>query len=89
MQLEGGTRDGWRLLRDSYAPGWHAKVDGKSAQVHPGDLAFRAVFAPSGATEVVFEYEPASIAIGRAVSFLALVVSLLLLGLGLRRDRGR
>ncbi|MBK6942404.1 MAG: hypothetical protein IPH13_19695 [Planctomycetes bacterium] len=89
VKLEGGTRDGWLLLRDSYAPGWHAKVDGKSAQVHPGDLAFRAVFAPSGATEVVFEYEPASIAIGRAVSFLALVVSLLLLGLGLRRDRGR
>lgn len=89
VRLEGGTRDGWLVLRDSFAPGWQATVDGKPADVLPGDLAFRAVFVPAGSTEVVFEYEPASVALGRAISLAALVASLGLLALGWRHDRSR
>lgn len=89
VRLEGNTRDGWLLLRDSFAPGWRATIDGKPAPVVPGDLAFRAVFVPAGALEVIFTYEPTSVAVGVVLSFVAALTALLLLGFGWRRDLGR
>jgi hypothetical protein len=89
VRLTGGSRDGWLLLRDSFAPGWQATVDGKSVDVLPGDLAFRAVLVPAGSREVVFEYRPASVALGKAVSLIGLVVGVVLLWLGWRHDRSR
>jgi hypothetical protein len=55
---------GYLVLTDNYYPGWHAKVDGKPAQIYRADYAFRAVYVPKGASRVVFSYMPNSLIVG-------------------------
>jgi hypothetical protein len=48
------------VLKDSYYPGWHARVDGAPAKVYATDFLFRGVPVPAGEYRVVFEYRPTS-----------------------------
>ncbi len=68
------------LLLDTFYPGWRATLDGEPVEIRRANGAFRAVDVPAGEHEVVFEYRPASVRIGAAISGLATVVWL---GLGL------
>ncbi|MEX2143089.1 MAG: YfhO family protein [Anaerolineales bacterium] len=62
---------GWLVLADTWYPGWHATVDGVEVPIYPADGLYRAVPLGEGDHEVVFNYRPASFALGLAVSTLA------------------
>jgi hypothetical protein len=72
-------RAGFLILGDTYYPGWQAKVDNEPVDVHAADVAFRAVSVPAGRHVVRFDYRPASVRIGGAVT----VFALLLIAVGL------
>jgi hypothetical protein len=61
------------VLTDLGYPGWRARIDGEPVPVLQADHALRGVVAPAGASELVFSYEPGSLAWG---------LRLLLVGLG-------
>jgi len=44
------------IYLDSFHPGWTAKVDGKTAEILPANIAFKAVELTPGTHEVVFEF---------------------------------
>jgi hypothetical protein len=77
------TAAGRVLIRETWDPGWHAKVDGKSAAVSLEKDTFATVVVPSGNHVLELEYNPIEVRIGLACSGLALfAVILALTGLG-------
>jgi hypothetical protein len=62
------------LLRDANAPGWTVNIDGKPATPLPTkDAVGRAVRVSATDREVVWEYRPASLALGWKVMLAALL----------------
>jgi hypothetical protein len=49
---------GYLLVTDRWAPGWEAKVNGKSRTIFGGDFTYRAVEVDSGRNMVEFRYRP-------------------------------
>ena len=49
-----GAPGAWLLYADAMYPGWHASIDGDAAPIAEANLAFKAVWVPSGAHEVRF-----------------------------------
>ncbi|MBI3914833.1 MAG: YfhO family protein [Chloroflexi bacterium] len=76
---------GYLILADSWYPGWEATVDGKPAPIYRADYIFRAVALEPGEHEVVFEYRPASFAIGAAISAASLILCLVIGIAGFRK----
>jgi hypothetical protein len=72
---------GWLVLSDLYYPGWTATVNGEPAPIERANHLFRAVRVASGQSSVSFEYRPASLRGGAAVS-LATALGLTALALG-------
>jgi hypothetical protein len=72
------------LLREGYAAGWTASVDGRRVPLSPANGRHRAVAVPGGTSRVVVEYRPLASRAGLAVSLLA-VAALLVLWLDPRR----
>ena len=79
---------GWLVLTDAYFPGWKAYVrpfggnenDEQELNIQRANSAFRAVYLPeSGQWTVRFTYSPMSFKLGLYISFLATMLSLLLL----------
>jgi hypothetical protein len=68
------TADGWVVIRDSWYPGWQARVDDKPAQIMHADYLFKAVPVPAGNHEIELEYKPISFTIGLWVSVFAWVM---------------
>ena len=78
----------WLVLTDAYFPGWKAYLrpfggnenDEQELTIHRANSAFRTVYLPeSGQWTVRFTYSPMSFKLGLYVSFLATMLSLLLL----------
>jgi hypothetical protein len=79
---------GYLVVRDSYARGWGARVDGVPAPVLRANGKHRAVPIPAGKHEVVLRYSAPGFAGGVAVSLLSLVAAALLWGAAGREARG-
>ncbi len=62
------------VLADAYYPGWRARVDGERAEIFPAYGVFRGVLVPPGTHRVEFDYAPATLYIGLALSIMAMVV---------------
>jgi len=81
-------KGGWLVLSDLWFPGWVAAVDGAEVESFPADAAFRGVWVPPGASQVVWEYRPASFRTGAVLSAAGLVALIVLAGLWVvRRPR--
>lgn len=58
------STSGLLVLTDTYAPGWHAVIDGKEIPVYRTDFAFRGVPISAGDHTVFLYYRPQSFVIG-------------------------
>ncbi len=66
-------RPGYLVLDDSYYPGWHATVDGRSAPILAANENFRAVAVTAGRHVVDFSYDPATFRISLWLSLLSFI----------------
>jgi hypothetical protein len=73
------------VVRETFAPGWVALVDGRAAAVEPGPRPFFQINIPLGNHEIVLFYDPPEVRIGLAISACTLVVWILVLT-GFRRN---
>jgi hypothetical protein len=63
------------VLVDAWAPDWTARVDGRETAVQRANLAFRAVRVPAGRHGLEMRYRPWAVAVGLALSAVALAMS--------------
>ena len=77
------------VVSENYYLGWQAKVDGKSNPVGRADYTFIGVPLPAGARHVELTYFERAYARGRAISMIALALTLIwiLAGVGFERRR--
>jgi hypothetical protein len=52
---------GMVVLSDTFFPGWHAAIDGRSAQIYEVNEAMRGVVVPAGDHTLTFQYRPFSV----------------------------
>jgi hypothetical protein len=65
---------GWLLLAETNYPGWQATVNGQLVEIRQANLLFRAVPLPTGASNITFEFRPASLRYGMMITGLTLLV---------------
>jgi len=87
VRLEEGGDGGFLRLSEGFDPGWTARADGRPLAVLPADVAFRGVLVPAGTREVVFDYRPAAVSKGLALSGGALALWAALTAFGVARRR--
>jgi len=75
------------LLRDGWAPGWSARVDGEPADVRASGH-HRSVHVPAGRHRVAMEYRPPGIPLALGTSGLALAAAAALAGRRRRDEAG-
>ncbi len=61
------------VLSETWAPGWHAEVDGRPVPILRTNYLFRGLVVPAGTHEVRMLYRPASLLWGAAISCTALI----------------
>jgi hypothetical protein len=71
FQVRSGRGDRF-ILTEQFFPGWRATVDGQPAAIERWGGAFQAIRVAAGEHRVRFEFRPASLRVGAAVSVLAL-----------------
>jgi hypothetical protein len=64
------------LVRNGFDPNWHATVDGRGVPIQHGDYLLQAIPVPAGRHIVRLRYEDPTIAVGLAVSAIAVVTLL-------------
>lgn len=69
--------DSLLFLSDVLYPGWKVLVDGVPSKIYRANYAFRAVYVPVGAKNVVFLYDPLSFKLGFYVSLGSLLILLI------------
>lgn len=77
------------VLSDTYYPGWHVTVNGRTEPIERVDYLLRGVAVPAGTDRIVFTYAPASFLEGWTLSLAAtvLLVAAVAVTLLLRRRR--
>jgi hypothetical protein len=70
---------GLLVVSETFYPGWEATVDGKPQPIHEVFGALRGVVLAAGNHRVEMRYRPWVVTLGAALSFSALVLSLLLI----------
>ncbi len=73
------------VLADTWYPGWQATVDGQPAALLRANYLFRGLLLPAGQHRVLFEYRPASLTRGAALSLAAALILLIMVLAGSRR----
>lgn len=76
---------GSAVVREAYAAGWKATLDGQAAEVRRADGRHIAVAVPAGAHRVVLDYDPPGLRPGALVALLAALVTIGLLAWPRRR----
>jgi hypothetical protein len=71
--LVNAPHESYTVLMDTPYPGWHATIDNTPTEWEPANWVGRAVRVPSGAHEIVFQFEPQSVRLGLYISLLALM----------------
>ena len=67
------------VVRESWDPGWRARLDGKPVEIQAKSGVFLSIQIPSGLHELVLEYDPGEVRAGLVVSTCALVLLILVL----------
>lgn len=66
------------VFSEVYFPwGWQASIDGNPVEIARADYVLRALTVPAGNHEIVFRFEPASIAVTEGISFASIGIILL------------
>ena len=81
-------RGGLFVLRETYHPGWIARVDDAAVEIQRHGTSFMAIDVPARGHRVVFEFEPRSYYWGRTASQVTAAILLLMLGTAWWRRRG-
>jgi hypothetical protein len=71
FQVE-SERGGRFVLTEQFFPGWRARVDGNAVEIERWGGAFQAIRLAAGRHRISFEFRPASVGIGAAISVVAL-----------------
>jgi hypothetical protein len=77
------------VVSENYYPGWSATVDGKPTRVERADYTFMGIELPEGARKVQLLFRSATYERGKAITLVALALSLVLIGWGLVQERRR
>jgi hypothetical protein len=81
------ARPGHLVIAENWYPDWHATVDGKTAIVRRVDHALLGVDVPPGSRQVELWFDSATYARGKWLSTGALLVALLMIAIGVTRER--
>lgn len=68
------AEQGFLVLADTYYPGWNATIDKVPTTIYRADQLFRGVALPPGRHVIAFDYRPASLRYGAAISMTAFLV---------------
>jgi uncharacterized membrane protein YfhO len=77
------------VVSENYYPGWTATVDGKSAPVVRTDYSLIGVVLPAGATHVDLTFSSPAYKRGKALTLIALGLSIVAIAVGVAGDRRR
>jgi len=77
------------VVSQNFYRGWTATVNGTVAPVFPADHALTGIAVPAGASEVSFEFQPASFKLGALLSGISVLVFCGVLASGRTRERGK
>jgi hypothetical protein len=77
------------LVSENYYPGWQAKADGKPAAIGRADYSFIGVELPPGAKVIELAFASPAYEKGKVVTWIGIALAVMLLGLGVWRDRRR
>jgi len=61
------------ILIEQFYPGWRASIDGHTVPIERWNGAFQSVAVPPGSHAVRFQYRPASVVLGAAISLVSLL----------------
>jgi hypothetical protein len=88
IDLSAPAPDGASLVvSENYYPGWKATVDGKPAAIGRADFTFIGVDLPAGARTVQLDFTSPSYERGKVITWIAILLGFLMLGVGIWRDR--
>jgi hypothetical protein len=79
--------DGLLVLSDTYSNGWRATMDGESVDILPTNLALRGVPVGAGMHTVVFTYRAPWLRVGLAISIIAHLALVVIIGWAIGRSR--
>jgi uncharacterized membrane protein YfhO len=77
FEVETASR-GLLVASEVFYPGWQAFVNGSPTPIYRVNGFLRGVIVPEGKSIVRFEYRPASVRIGAALTFAALIGTVVL-----------
>ncbi len=75
------------IAAENYYPGWKATADGKSAEIGRAQYALIGVQLPAGATKIELSFNEVAYEQGKVVTFIAIGLTVMLLGWGLLTGR--
>jgi hypothetical protein len=75
------------VVSENYFPGWTAKVDGQPAPVGRVDYTLIGVQLPSGGRKVDLTFDDPAYERGKVITIIALVLTALMIGAGVYRER--
>jgi hypothetical protein len=75
-------RGGFVVISEAAWKGWRADVDGRATKIVRANHAFLGVFVPAGKHTIRLTYLPQAFVIGRAITFAA--IAMMVLGIGVR-----
>lgn len=71
--------EGFFTIKQSYFPGWKAKIDGIETKINPVNLNAMSVRIDRGSHLVVFNYRPKTLTLGILITTITLIISLLII----------